>query len=44
MTPQEFYLLYETRLPREHRDGLSDADKDELLADLRAAKAKAKAR
>lgn len=43
MTVQEFYLLYEARRPREQSGTLSDADRDELLAHLRAAKAKAKA-
>ncbi len=42
MTVQEFYLLYEARLPREQGGTLSDADKDELLDVLRKAKADAK--
>lgn len=34
MTPAEFYLLYETRLPRDPNRTLSDDEYDELAAML----------
>jgi hypothetical protein len=34
MSPAEFYLLYEARLPRDPRRTLSDEEYDELAAML----------
>ncbi len=36
MTPQEFYLLYETRMPRDPRRTLSDEVYEDLHAKLDA--------
>lgn len=41
MTVQEFYLLYEAKLPPEGQRALSDADKGDLLRLLRQSKRKA---